>query len=454
MPILFLALRHAELVKPLPQPDGKVPPEWIAAFERQNWTVTPCATEDDLRQILKHRPGLVLIQSRGRDCCDAELLQRLSRMANAPVILLQDGESRDLAAVARACGVSDYMREPIAIHDLVAAVKNQLDRPQCPDSVASLSTLVGGERIVGSSPSMTAVRRQIAGIAGSDCNVLITGETGTGKELAAELIHGNSRRRRGPFVCVNCAAVPEPLLESELFGYEKGAFTGANSTRPGQVELADGGTLFLDEIGEMSLQAQAKILRAIEGKEVARLGRRAGVRVDIRIVCATNRDLQAEIRKGTFRADLFFRLNVAHLELPPLRERKGDLHELAVHYLKEFSAAMGLEVTGFTRDSWDCLLSHDWPGNVRELKNAIEVSLVQLPYRRMRLAELPEELRHQPAPTSTQPSESDKLLAALATHNWNKSKAAQDLRWSRMTLYRKMAKYQLSSSSKGRAKTA
>jgi len=171
------------------------------------------------------------------------------------------------------------------------------------------------------------------------------------------------------------------------------------------------------------------------------------------VVSATNRDLQAEIRKGTFRADLFFRLKVAHLELPPLRERKGDLRELATHYLKELSAAMGLHVSGFTSDSWQCLLGHEWPGNVRELKNVIEASLVHLPYRRMRLAELPEEIRRPLARSEAPASESDQLLTALAAHNWNKSKAAQDLQWSRMTLYRKMAKYQLSSR-KAKAKTA
>ncbi|HMD70416.1 MAG TPA: sigma-54 dependent transcriptional regulator [Bryobacteraceae bacterium] len=370
------------------------------------------------------------------------------------MILIQSAESPDLAAVARAYGVSDYLREPISADDLVSSVRKCLGESRLPRPRITRATLSGGERMVGNSPVMAELRRRIASIAAADCNVLITGETGTGKELAAELIHTNGRRSQGRFVCVNCAAIPEMLLESELFGYEKGAFTGAHSTRLGQVELADGGILFLDEIGELSLHAQAKILRVIEGKEVARLGRRMGVRVDVRMVCATNRDLEAEVRKGTFRADLFFRLNVARLELPPLRERKADLRDLATHYLREFSAAMGLEVAGFTGDSWQCLLRHEWPGNVRELKNAVEASLVHLPYPRMRLAELPDELCRQFTPAHPEPSESDRLLNALAAHNWNKSKAAQDLRWSRMTLYRKMAKHQLSSSTRTQVRTA
>jgi transcriptional regulator with PAS, ATPase and Fis domain len=313
--------------------------------------------------------------------------------------------------------------------------------------------LQGGERLIGRSAAISEVRSQITRIAATDCNVLITGETGTGKELAAELIHGNSGRSQGRFVCVNCAAIPEALFESELFGYERGAFTGAHSMRPGQLEFADKGVLFLDEIGEMNLHAQAKILRAIEGKEIQRLGRQTGVKVNVRIICATNRDLESEVEKGTFRADLFFRLNVARLKLPPLRERKEDLHGLGEHFLHDLNEKMGLSVCDFTEHSWRSLLRHSWPGNVREFKNVVEASLVRLPYPRMRLAELPEEFHRQFGGSHMAPTESEKLLAALVCHNWNKSKAAQELRWSRMTLYRKMAKYQLASAGHG-TKTA
>jgi transcriptional regulator with PAS, ATPase and Fis domain len=304
--------------------------------------------------------------------------------------------------------------------------------------------------MLGSSAAMNGVRGLIARIAGTECNVLITGETGTGKELAAELIHANSSRSSGPFICVNCAALPETLVESELFGYEKGAFTGACNAHRGHLELAHSGVLFLDEIGELSLQAQAKILRAIEGKEVQRLGRRGGLRVDVRIVCATNRNLEDAVASGLFRSDLFFRLNVARLDLPPLRERKEDLRELAANYLRDLNARMGLRVENFSEGSWGRLLAYAWPGNVREFKNVIETCLVCLPFPRMRIAELPEECCRASA-ESAPVTESQRVLAALLSHNWNKSKAAQELRWSRMTLYRKMVKYQLVSSAKTRA---
>ena len=308
--------------------------------------------------------------------------------------------------------------------------------------------------MIGESRQMSMVRGHLARIAETDCNALVTGETGTGKELAAELIHLNSSRRSRQFVCVNCAAMPETLLESELFGYEKGAFTGANASRPGYLELADGGTLFLDEIGEMSLGAQAKILRAIDTKEVQRLGHRSGIRVNVRIVCATNRDLEAEVANGTFRADLFFRLNVARLRLPPLRERKSDIAGLVSHFLSHMNARLQRQVTGFTEHSWVRLLQHDWPGNVRELRNVVETSLAQLPFAGMRLMELPDDFHTQNRSKEDTPSESEQLLAALVAHNWNKSKAAHHLRWSRMRLYRKMAQYQLPASEKSKEQGA
>src|SRR5262249_37012853 len=219
----------------------------------------------------------------------------------------------------------------------------------------------------------------------------------------------------------------------------KGAFTGANSARTGYLELADGGTLFLDEIGEMSLGAQAKILRATDSKEVQRLGHGTGIRVNLRIVCATNRDLEAEVAKGTFRADLFFRLNVARLRLPPLRERKTDITGLVSHFLAQMNARMQRQVTGFTEHSWRALLQHDWPGNVRELRNVVETSLAQLPFAGMRLMELPDDFRIRITSKPEGLTELEQLLAALVSHNWNKSKAAHHLRWPRMRLYGKMS---------------
>ena len=435
--------------------DSGIPSEWRDTLESRPFSTQVCYSEAHLQDISTTAIGLILLRV-SNNCSDLPgLLGRLRRRANAPLVLIQTRKSPDFAAAARAFAVNDYLREPITPDELVSSIEHCLSE-HCGGNGGSCAEtdLTGGERLVGGSAAMAEVRRQIARVAGADCNVLITGETGTGKELAAELIHANSSRRGSHFVCVNCAAIPESLLESELFGYEKGAFTGAQTTRPGYLELADGGTLFLDEIGEMSLPAQSKILRAIESKEVQRLGRRAALPVNVRIVCATNRDLEAGVRSGTFRADLFFRLNVGHIHLPPLRERKEDIRELVEHYLAGFSRRLGLQVTGFTDHSWSDLLSYEWPGNVRELKNVVEVSLVRLPFPRMRTAELPDEFHRRLMPIDTPPKESDRLLSALICHNWNKSKAAEELRWSRMTLYRKMVKYQLSSPRDGKTGAA
>jgi DNA-binding NtrC family response regulator len=372
-----------------------------------------------------------------------ESLPELIENVSAPLILIRPNLSSDLAAFARASGVSDYLREPVDPEELIHSIRACIADPRA--RRASRGLLAGGERMVGHSRAIEELRHGLAGVAATDCTTLITGETGTGKELAAELIHLNSQRKARNFVCVNCAAIPENLLESELFGYEKGAFTGAHNARPGQWELAAGGTLFLDEIGEMNLGAQAKILRAIDRKEVQRLGRLKGIRADVRIVCATNRDLEAEVARGTFRADLFFRLNVTRLRLSPLRERKEDIPDLVSHFLEQMSARMGLQVRGFTEHSWHTLLKYHWPGNVRELRNMVDTSLVNLPYSGMHWMELPGEFHQQVTPKVDSLTEADQLLIALVSHNWNKSKAAQHLRWSRMRLYRKMAQYQLSS---------
>ena len=423
-------------------------------MESNHFTVTRLGLEQETLAA-STQADLILVRLNSSHQQLPEVVKCLARRNRIPVVLIQSAESWDLASAARACSVSDYLREPLTISDLIASLESCVREAEDARGSWAPSALLGGEKMVGRSAGIYEVRKRIASLAASDCNVLVTGETGTGKELAAELIHLNSRRSRNPLLCLNCAALPESLLESELFGYEKGAFTGAHSARPGQLEMADRGVLFLDEIGELSLLAQAKILRAIEGKEIQRLGRRAGIKVDVRIVCATNRDLKADVKNGTFRADLLFRLNVAHLPMPALRERKEDLPELAAYYFDEMNARMGLRVSGFTDHSWRSLLHHDWPGNVREFKNVIEASLMQMPFPRMRLVELPAEFHRQFAPeASAEPTEREKLLAALVCHNWNKSEAAKQLRWSRMTLYRKMVKYQLSPLEKARAQTA
>jgi len=274
--------------------------------------------------------------------------------------------------------------------------------------------------------------------------VLITGETGTGKELFAELVHKKSKRRHRPFVAINCAAIPDTLLESELFGHAKGAFTGAETGQDGRLKAADQGTLFLDEIGDMSAYSQAKILRVIENKEIQRLGCPRGIPVDLRVVAATNQDLDQLSRENKFRRDLFFRLNVARIHLPPLRERKEDLPALVQHYLDHFSRLYNHKVQQFTDEALDCMFAYDWPGNVRELKNLIESIFAEGPQTSITLADIPTHLRTRCAEMKSLPEdERGRLLWALAATNWNKSKAAAKLRWSRMTLYRKMERYNI-----------
>jgi transcriptional regulator with PAS, ATPase and Fis domain len=247
-------------------------------------------------------------------------------------------------------------------------------------------------------------------------------------------------------VCINCAAIPDALLESELFGYERGAFTGALSMREGLLKQADKGTVFFDEVGDMSVYAQAKVLRAIETKVVCPLGGKRTAAVDIRIIAATNQDLKRLVEEGKFRQDLYFRLNVTRLCLPPLRRRKEDIPLLLTHYLQELNRRFGNEVQGFTEQALTCLIRYEWPGNVRELKNLVEAVMVNHPSQWIDVEDFAELLDHGPQEEVPQQTERDHLLAVLFATNWNKSKAAQQLHWSRMTLYRKIEKYHLASS--------
>ena len=298
--------------------------------------------------------------------------------------------------------------------------------------------------IIGASALIDKTKLYLQKVASSECTVLITGETGTGKELAAEFVHRNSSRFRKPFVCINCAAIPDTLLESELFGHAKGAFTGADCPQDGLLTAADGGTIFLDEVGDMSLFAQAKILRVIEKREVYRLGGTRRVQLDLRFVAASNRNLEAMSADGSFRKDLYFRLNVARIHLPPLRERKEDIPLLLDHYCREFGAHSRCPKPEFSIECLRSLLQYDWPGNIRELKNLVERLFIDDLPQQIGPDHLPDYLKSVIAskPGLAQ-SERDLLLSALFASKWNKSKAAEKLRWSRMTLYRKLAKYNI-----------
>jgi two-component system response regulator HydG/two-component system response regulator AtoC len=353
-----------------------------------------------------------------------DLLQRLGR--RAPIILICESNETDLATT------------------IVAHLKRYITAgPSAPHGENSN----GPKRLLGESEPMRKLRNYVTRVARSDCNVLITGETGTGKELVAHMIHHESVRSTKAFVCVNCAAIPDALFESELFGHERGAFTGASCARDGRMRQADGGTLFLDEIGEMTPMVQAKLLRAIETKELQRIGARNRSTVDIRIVAATNQDLQTLVAAGGFRKDLYFRLNVARVSLPPLRARREDIPLLLEAHLLHLNRHQGTNVRGFSDAAMRILCAYDWPGNVRELKNALEATLLNVRSQWIEIEDLPEELRGSLQLGQLLPEEDDidrrRVIDTLQVCRWNKAQAARQLQWSRMTLYRKMAKYQI-----------
>lgn len=395
-------------------------------------------------------PDLIILWASLNDAADAlSLAQRIRRCnREIPLILITANSSEELAIAALKSGVNDYLKQPVSFEELNAAITRCLssfvlkEKSAPPDTLSS--ALIGGEHMIGESGVLRDIKEYILKVAPTDSTVLVTGETGTGKELVAELIHNNSSRCQRPLMCINCAAIPDSLIESELFGHSKGAFTGAHSSQEGKLKLADAGTVFFDEIGDMSACGQAKILRTLESKEVYRLGGQSSTRVNVRVVAATNQDLEQLAAHGKFRKDLFFRLNVIRILLPPLRTRKEDIPRLLDYYIERFNHLFRQEVEGFDEETLQYLLRHDWPGNVRELKNLVEAIFVNRPSRRITVRALPSVFRAWCDNLQTErPDEREVLLSALFSTNWNKSKTAQKLHWSRMTVYRRMAKYHL-----------
>lgn len=393
-------------------------------------------------------PDLVVISSHQATSWDGlEVAKQIRRRAKTiPLILVASRSSEARVLSALRAGVDDYFKPCFSSERFVASVERLLaqnrGRPrhaQRPNPEPSVT-----RSMIGESPGIRKIKEKILKIAASDSTVLITGETGTGKEVAADLIHRASPRRSQPFVCVDCAAFPDTLLESELFGYERGAFTGAVISRPGKFELAGNGTVLLDEIGDMKPYAQAKILRAIETREIYRLGGAKRIPLGARFIAATNQDLEGLAEKGDFRKDLYYRLNVTRVHMPALRERKEDIPHLLEHCIPELNRRFGREVKGLTPRALSSLFQYEWPGNVRELKNILEAAFVNLSARRIDFIDLPPSIDNILAKAQDLPqSEKDRLWSALFATNWNKSKAAQRLHWSRMTLYRKMAKYHI-----------
>jgi len=296
-----------------------------------------------------------------------------------PVIIVTSRGTTDEAIATTRAGAFDYLLEPFDGTELLRTIEQAIEAGRLMRSPVILDQedgAAGGDALIGRSKPMQEIYKAIGRVARTDSTVLIRGESGTGKELVARAIYQHSDRAERPFVVVNCVAIPETLLESELFGYEKGAFTGAASRRIGKVELSDGGTLFLDEIGDMPLAIQAKILRLLEDRSIERIGGRHPIPVDVRIIAATNRDLEAAMAEGRFRTDLFYRLNVVPITLPPLRDRLDDVAMLSDYFLRRLTTELGVRNPGLTPRAYELLKSHDWPGNVRELANAMEQCLI------------------------------------------------------------------------------
>ena len=344
-------------------------------LEDEGFVVETVASGEEALRAIERRPfGCVLLDVWLPGIDGLETLSRLNQAGGDSAVVMISGHGNIETAVrATKLGAFDFIEKPLSIERTVVTVRNALRQRALSRVNAALAAEVSEEyRMVGESVAMRALRKQIAAVAPTDGRVLIYGESGTGKELVARHIHAQSRRAGGPFIEVNCAAIPEELIESELFGHVKGAFTGATAAKRGKFELADGATLFLDEVGDMSQRVQAKVLRVLEEQRFAPVGSAASVTVDVRVLAATNKRLEVEIERGSFRADLFYRLNVIPFEVSPLRDRAEDVPLLIEHFNQKFSQAYGKRAKRFEPEALAALEGYAWPGNVRELRNTVE----------------------------------------------------------------------------------
>lgn len=386
------------------------------------------------------------------------LLKEAQRLQpEAAVVLITGHGSVETAVDAMRRGAADYIEKPVRLNELRTrlerAVETRRLRRDNRELRAQLDERYGFEGLIGNSPQMQRVFTVLRQVAPTTATVLILGESGTGKELVARAVHLNSPRRERHFVAMNCAALSEGLIESELFGHTKGAFTGAVTAKEGRIVYADGGTLFLDEVGDMPLETQAKLLRVLESREVQPVGGNRTQKVDIRLVAATNRDLRALVAKGRFREDLLYRLAVISIDLPPLRERQGDLPLLIDHFLIEFARLHGRPSRPLSPEARAVLLRHPWPGNVRELRNAIETMVLLADGDTIALGDVPDSLRegaalappprqgYELAGRSLAEVERDLIVANLALVEGNRQRAAQILGMGERTLYRKIKEY-------------
>jgi two-component system response regulator HydG len=434
--------------------------EWAASgLSRRGFTVEWRTSSTEALELLETTDFDVVVADlmmpalNGIEFCERVVANR----ADTPVIVVTAFGSMEAAISAIRAGAYDFLSKPFEIETLVIAIERAVQHRALRAEVKRLrrhgseASDPGG--LIGSSSPMQALRALLGRVAASDTSVLVTGESGTGKEVAARMIHERSPRKLGPFVAINCAALPEALLEAELFGHTKGAFTDAKTARPGLLQQASGGTLFLDEIGDMPLGLQPKLLRALEEREARPVGGAADLPFDVRLVTATNRDLEAAVEEGRFREDLYYRINVIHVVMPPLRTRGGDMLELAQRFLDDFASKTQKPITGMSAAVAERLASYSWPGNVRELKNCIERAVALTQFAELTVDDLPERVRaYRPShvvvagddPSELVPLEEVErryILRVLDSVEGNKTLAARVLGLDRATLYRKLERY-------------
>ena len=404
-----------------------------------------------LKKLQERKWDIILLDIKMPGMDGMELQKKIKEIdPDLIVIMITAYASVDTAVQALKEGAFDYITKPFDPDDLSHLIRNAItqhtlatENIQLRHKIDELSKF---DEIVGESPAMKRVYELIETVAQTDSTVVIHGESGTGKELVARAIHSNSPRRYFPIIPVNCGALPEGILESEIFGHEKGAFTGAQYRRKGKLEMADGGTLFLDEISSISMKTQMDLLRALETKQFTRLGGSQEIKVDFRVICATNQNLEKMVEEGTFREDLYYRINVFSINLPPLRERRSDIPQLTKHFLQKYSMAMNKQISEIDSEAMDLLVRYGWPGNVRELENAIERAMVVGKPPRIRAEDLPFQLSARkdiPSADSLEEVEKAHIQNILERLNWNITRSAELLKIDRVTLYNKIKKYGL-----------
>ena len=416
------------------------------------------SAQDALARLVDEAPDLIFLDIWMPGMDGLEALAEMKRLRPETAVVMISGHGTiETAVKATKLGAYDFIEKPLSLEKTLLAATRALDHGRLERENRDLrEQLERGQRIVGQSRVMEALRQQIAIAAPTNGRVLIHGENGAGKELVARAIHAQSARRDNPFVEVNCAAIPEELIESELFGHERGAFTGAINRRRGKFELADGGTLFLDEIGDMSLKTQAKVLRVLEEQTFERVGGKETLRVDVRVLAASNQNLPESIAQGRFREDLFYRLSVIPIEVPPLRQRTEDIPLLVEHFIKLFSGENAKRPNTLSVEALAYFLSYEWPGNIRELRNMVERLVIMTPGDVIGPDALPPPLRpRETAPTvlDTQREKTLKearetferayILGELRAHDWNMTRTADKLGIERSHLYRKLKTYGL-----------